>query len=346
MKTQLLGQSGLRVSQLCLGAMTFGEDWQWGANRDVSRQIFDKFAEAGGNFIDTANAYTDGTSEKFVGELISSDRDAWVVATKYSLPDQMGLGGETGNAPSVAKTGNSRKNMMRSVEGSLKRLGTDHIDLLYLHVWDFTTHPEEVMRSLDDLVRAGKVLYAGISDTPAWIVAHAQTIAQLRGWTPFSVLQIEYSLTERTVERDLVPMARALGLSIAPWSPLAGGVLSGKYSSSDKASNRGFPIPPRSLEIAAKLGEVAREIGCSPSQLALKWLVDKNTIPILGARKLDQFEDNLKCLDVQIAPEQMAKLDEISAVELGFPHDFLSGDFVQSRVLSGKKELLDGGLRG
>lgn len=344
MKTQLLGQSGLRVSQLCLGAMTFGEDWQWGANRDISRQIFDKFAEAGGNFIDTANAYTDGTSEKFVGELIAADRDAWVVATKYSLPDQMGFTG--GELPSVAKTGNSRKNMMRSVEGSLKRLGTDHIDLLYLHVWDFTTRPEEVMRSLDDLVRAGKVLYAGISDTPAWIVSHAQTIAQLRGWTPFSVLQIEYSLAERTVERDLIPMAQALGLSVAPWSPLAGGVLSGKYSSGDKASNRGFPIPARSLEIAEKLGEVAREIGCSPSQLALKWLVDKNTIPILGARKIEQFEDNLRCLDVKIAPEQTAKLDEISAVELGFPHDFLRGDFVQSRVLSGKKELLDGGLRG
>jgi len=343
MKTQLLGQSGLRVSELCLGAMTFGEDWQWGADRDVSRQIFDKFGEAGGNFIDTANAYTNGTSETIVGELISSDRDAWIVATKYSMPDTMSMTGELSQP--AAKVGNSRKNMMRSVEGSLKRLNTDHIDVLYLHIWDYTTHPEEVMRALDDLVRAGKVLYAGISDTPAWIVSRAQTLAQLRGWTPFSVLQIEYSLAERTVERDLVPMAQALGLSIAPWSPLAGGVLSGKYSSGDK-SNRGMDIPPKSLEIAQKLGEVAREIGCSPSQLALKWLVDKNTIPILGARKLEQFEDNLKCLDVQIAPEQMAKLDEISAVERGFPHDFIQGDFVQPLLLSGKTELLDGGLRG
>lgn len=346
MKTQLLGQSGLRVSQLCLGTMTFGEDWQWGANREISRQIFDKFAEAGGNFLDTANAYTDGTSEKFVGELIAPDRDAWVVATKYTLPDSMGLTGEAGAAPHVSKTGNSRKNMMRSVEGSLKRLGTDHIDLLYLHIWDFTTHPEEVMRSLDDLVRQGKVLYAGISDTPAWIVSHAQTLALLRGWTPFSVLQIEYSLAERTVERDLIPMAHALGLTVAPWSPLAGGVLSGKYSQGDTASNRGFPISPKSLEIAAKLGEVAREIGCSSSQLALKWLVDKNTLPILGARKLDQFEDNLKCLEVTISPEQMAQLDKISAIELGFPHDFITGEFVQPRILGGKKELLDGGMRG
>jgi aryl-alcohol dehydrogenase-like predicted oxidoreductase len=261
----------------------------------------------------------------------------------------MGIGeASSASAPAqaVAKTGNSRKNMARSVEGSLKRLGTDHIDVLYLHVWDFTTHPEEVMRALDDLVRAGKVLYAGISDTPAWIVSRAQTLAQLRGWTPFSVLQVEYSLAERTVERELLPMAKALGLSIAPWSPLAGGVLSGKYSNGEQTSNRGFPIPPKSLEIAKKLGEVAAQIGCSPSQLALKWLLDKGTIPILGARKVEQFEDNLRCLDVQISPEQTAQLDEISAIELGFPHDFIHGEFVRERVLSGKPEMLSVGLRG
>lgn len=333
----------MRVSQLCLGTMTFGEDWDWGANREISRQIFDKFAEAGGNFIDTANAYTNGTSEEFVGELIADDRDGWVVATKYTMPDAMDFTGD--KAHNFAKVGNSRKNMMRSVEGSLKRLGTDYIDLLYVHIWDFTTHPEEVMRAIDDLVRQGKVLYAGVSDTPAWVVSHAQTIAKLRGWTPFSVLQIEYSLAERTVERDLVPMARALGLSVAPWSPLAGGVLSGKYSQGDQ-SNRGFPIPPKSIEIGDVVVEVAREIGCSPTQLALKWLVDNDTIPIIGARKLEQFEDNLGCLDVTIAPEQKAKLDEISAIERGFPHDFIEGDFIRERILGGKPELLDGGLRG
>lgn len=344
MKTKLLGRSGLRVSELCLGTMTFGDDWQWGADRNVSRLMFERFADAGGNFIDTANAYTAGTSEKIVGELIASDRDAWVVATKYTLPDGMTMG-DNATQP-AAKTGNSRKNMMRSVEGSLRRLGTDHIDLLYLHIWDFTTYPEEIMRALDDLVRAGKILYAGISDTPAWIVARAQSIAELRGWTPFSVLQVEYSLAERTVERELIPMARSLGLSVAPWSPLAGGVLSGKYSKGTEASSRGFPITARSLEIATKLGEVAEEIGCSPSQLALKWLLEKDTIPILGARKLEQFEDNLKCLDVQVTPAQIAKLDEISAIELGFPHDFITSEFVQARVLSGHKELLAGGLRG
>ncbi len=350
MKTQLLGRSGLRVSELCLGTMTFGEDWQWGANRDVSKQIFDKFAEAGGNFLDTANAYTEGTSEKFVGELIASDRDAWVVATKYSLPDSLGMTATAMTAGSAkpmpaTKAGNSRKNMMRSVEGSLRRLNTDYIDVLYLHIWDFTTYPEEIMRALDDLVRDGKVLYAGISDTPAWIVSRAQSIAEMRGWTPFSVLQIEYSLAQRTVERDLIPMARALGMSVAPWSPLAGGVLSGKYGSGEKTT-RGRDISPKNLEIAAKLGEIAGEIGVSPSQVALKWLVDKQTLPIVGARKVEQFEDNLKCLEVTISAEQSAKLDEVSAIEPGFPHDFLSSDVTQSRLLCGKPEILDGGLRG
>ena len=345
MKTLLLGQSGLRVSELCLGTMTFGGGAQIGADHEVSRQIFDAYAHAGGNFLDTASSYAQGNSEKFVGEFIASDRDAWVVATKYSLPDIMGRPGEAGGQSPVAAIGNSRKNMMRSVENSLKRMNTDHIDVLYLHVWDFTTYAEEVMRALDDLVRAGKVLYAGISDTPAWIVSRAQTLAQLRGWTPFSVLEIEYSIAQRTVERELVPMARSLGLSITNWSPLAGGILSGKYGRGDKTS-RGRDLSAKNLEIAQKLGEIAGEIGCSPPQLALKWLVDKNTIPILGARKREQFEDNLGCLNVSISPEQMAKLDEISAIELGFPHDFIQGDHVQPLILGGKTELLDGGLRG
>ena len=264
------------------------------------------------------------------------------MATKYSMPD---VRNASGGENSVAKLGNSRKNMMRSVEDSLKRLNTEYLDLFYLHVWDFTTHPEEVMRALDDLVRQGKVLYVGISDTPAWIVAHAQTLAMLRGWTPFSVLQIEYSLAQRTVERDLIPMARSFGLSVAPWSPLAGGVLSGKYSKGD-TSNRQQPIPDKTIEIADVVVEVAREIGCSPTQVALKWLVDRDTIPIIGARKLEQFEDNLGCLDVTISPEQRAKLDEVSAIELGFPLDFIGQDAVRSHLLGGHDELLASGLRG
>jgi len=335
MKLQLLGDSGLRVSQLCLGTMTFGEDWGWGAPKDASKQIFDSFANAGGNFLDTASVYTNGSSERLVGEFIAHDRDAFVVATKYSLPDQF----EQLQAPT--KVGNSRKNLRRSVEESLKRLNTDHIDILYPHVWDFTTPTEEIMRTLDDLVTSGKVLYLGISDTPAWIVSRAQTLAHFRGYTPFSVLQIEYSLIERTVERDLIPMAKALGMTVAPWSPLAGGVLSGKYSSGDKSSRMGNEIPERSLEIAKVVGEHAEKIGCSPAQLALAWLVAKDTIPILGARKMEQFEDNLKCLDVQIPAETMTALDDASKIELGFPHDFLHGDFVKSRLLGGNYELTE-----
>lgn len=335
MKLQLLGDSGLRVSELCLGTMTFGEDWQWGASKDVSREIFDAFAEAGGNFLDTASAYTNGTSEKYVGEFVAHDRDAFVVATKWTLPDSFN------DLQPATKVGNSRKNLRRSVEESLRRLNTDHIDVLYLHVWDFTTPTDEIMRTLDDLVTSGKVLYLGISDTPAWIVARAQTTALLRGWAPFSVLQIEYSLLQRTVERDLIPMAQALGMSVAPWSPLAGGVLSGKYSSGE-ATSRGREIPAQSLEIAKVVGQHAEKMGCTPSQLALAWLLAKGTIPILGAGKTEQFKDNLGCLEVQIAPETMAALDEASKIELGFPHDFLSGDFVKSRVLGGKNELIEG----
>ena len=220
MRYKLLGNSGLRVSELCLGTMTFGEDWGWGASKEDSRALFDAYREAGGNFIDTANFYTGGTSERFVGEFIASERDRFVVATKYTLTMRPG-------DPNAS--GNHRKNMIQSVEASLRRLGTDYIDLYWLHAWDYLTPVEEVMRGLDDLVRAGKVLYVGVSDTPAWIVSQANTLAALRGWTPFVGLQIEYSLIERTVERELLPMAEAFGLTILAWSPLGSGVLTGKY---------------------------------------------------------------------------------------------------------------------
>lgn len=203
MRYKLLGKSGLRVSELCLGTMTFGEDWGWGAPQDTSRQIFDAFVEAGGNFIDTANLYTNGSSEKIVGELIGSERDRFVLATKYSLTGQW----QGDNNPNGS--GNHRKNMMRSIEGSLQRLNTDYVDVLWLHAWDFTTPVEEVMHAFDDLVRQGKVMYIGISDTPAWIVSQANTLAQANGWAQFIALQIEYSLIQRTPERDLLPMANA-----------------------------------------------------------------------------------------------------------------------------------------
>src|SRR5262249_23584991 len=226
MRYKLLGRSGLRVSEMALGTMTFGEDWGWGASRDDSRRIYDAFREAGGNFVDTANVYTNGTSERLGGEFIRDHRGGGGAATKYSNASV-----DPKNTPRDPNAGgNARKNMVQAIEASLKRLGTDYIDLYWMHIWDGGLTPvEEVMRGFDDLVHAGKVLYAGVSDAPAWWVAQANTLADLRGWTPFVGLQIEYSLAERTVERELVPMAKALGVTITAWGALAGGVLSGKY---------------------------------------------------------------------------------------------------------------------
>ena len=209
MRYRLLGRSGLRVSELALGTMTFGEEWGWGASEPESKRMFDAYAEAGGNFVDTANRYTEGTSERFVGDFIAADRDHWVVATKYTLWTRR-------DDPNFS--GNHRKNMIQACEASLKRLKSDYIDLYWVHAWDFTTPIEEVMRGLDDLVSAGKVLYVGISDTPAWIVSRANTIADFRGWSPFVGLQIRYSLIDRTAEADLLPMARSLDLAVTPWS--------------------------------------------------------------------------------------------------------------------------------
>ena len=335
MQYKLLGKSGLRVSELCLGTMTFGEDWGWGASKDESRQIFDAFVAAGGNFIDTANGYTDGSSEKIVGDFIASDRERFVLATKYSFPLQM-----NDKAGNPNGSGNHRKNMMQSLEGSLKRLNTDYIDLFWLHAWDFMTPIEEVMRSLDDMVRAGKVLYIGISDTPAWIVSQANTLAQCYGWTPFVALQVEYSLVQRTPERDLLPMAKAFDLAVTPWSPLGGGILTGKYNkpqANTEEQRRLEQISDKNLAISEVVSQVANEIGHSPSQIALAWLTTQSglTIPIIGARKLSQFEDNLACLDVTLTPEHLQRLNEVSQIELGFPHDFLGSDMIRDRLFGG-----------
>ena len=329
------------MSELCLGTMTFGEDWGWGAPKDTSRQIFDAFVEAGGNFIDTANLYTDGSSEKILGELIAYDRDRLVVATKYSLSGQWNNSGKNPNG-----SGNHRKNLVQSLEGSLKRLNLDYVDVLWLHAWDFTTPVEEVMRAFDDLVRQGKVLHIGISDTPAWVVSEANTLARCNCWTQFTALQIEYSLIERTPERDLLPMANAFNLAVTPWSPLAGGVLSGKYSQSNgngQSTSRGLDIPDRSLKIAHVVGEIAQELGRSSAQIALAWIRAQSPqmIPILGARKLEQLQDNLKCLEVTLSPEQVQKLNQASQIELGFPHDFLNSDIMHSNSFGGTYDLID-----
>ncbi len=340
MRYKLLGNSGLRVSELCLGTMTFGEDWGWGSDKEESRAVFQAFAEAGGNFLDTANLYTNGTSETLVGEFVKGDREKWVIATKYSLNTRPG---------DVNACGNHRKNLFQAVEASLKRLGTDYIDLLWLHLWDSLTPIEEVMRAFDDLVRMGKVLYIGISDSPAWIVSQGNTLATLRGWTPFIGLQIEYSLKERTPERELLPMAKALNIGVTAWSPLGGGVLTGKYNQPNPVDGRlsmtdqPFQIFDRDLKITETVLEIAREIEKSPAQVALNWLRNRPNavIPIIGARKLSQLQDNLACVDFNLTGEQLQRLDNISAISLGFPHELLASQFVRDILLGGVAAQLD-----
>lgn len=336
MRYKLLGRSGLRVSELALGTMTFGQDWGWGCSKDEAQAMFDAFAAAGGNFIDTANRYTDGSSEQYVGEFIASDRDHWVVATKYTLFDRRG-------DPSFS--GNHRKNMARSLEASLRRLQTDHIDLFFVHAWDFFTPVEEVMRGLDDLVRAGKVLYAGISDTPAWVVAQANTLAELRGWSRFVALQSRYSLADRAAERDLLPMARAFELALMPWSILGAGILTGKYSEGGDVKGRAarWRKSERHLAIGDVVAGVATELGRSPSQVAINWVRQQRglIIPLLGASSLAQLQDNLAALDFSLEAEHLRRLDEASRIDLGFPHDFLAGDEVRNLVTGGIFDQID-----
>jgi len=335
MRYKLFGRTGLRVSELCLGTMTFGAEWGWGADQAESRRMFDRFAAAGGNFIDTANHYTAGTSEQYVGECIHSERHRYVVATKYTLsarPEDPNAGG------------NQRKSLVQALEGSLRRLGTDYLDVYWVHAWDFLTPAEEIMRALDDLVRAGKVLYVGVSDAPAWAVARANTLAELRGWTAFAGLQIQYSLVERTPERELLPMAAALDLAVAAWSPLGGGVLAGKYRQGEprpkdtRFSEGGWGdafLTDRNLAIAREVAAVARELGRTPSQVALAWLLRRGpnvVIPIIGGRSLAQIEDNLGCLGLELDPAQLDRLEAASAVPLGFPHDFLAMPMIRQMV--------------
>lgn len=330
---RLLGRSGLRVSPLSLGTMTFGIEQGWGASETEARNIFELYAERGGNCIDTANFYANGNAERVLAKLVRGRRHRFVIASKYSLTMQPG-------DPNAS--GNHRKNMLRSVEDSLARLDTDYIDLLYLHVWDNRTPVEEILRAFDDLIRTGKVHYAGISDTPAWQASRMQAIAELRGLSPLIALQLPYSLAERTVERDLIPMAREMGMGVMPWSPLAGGVLSGKYQSKDLSqpdmpqamafdSRRDINIATgrlseRALVIAAAAKDVAEELGCTAAQVALAWtlLNPGVTSTILGARTAAQLQDNLGALHVNIDAAQLARLDAASKVALGFPHEFLA----------------------
>jgi len=331
MNYRLFGRSGLRVSELALGTMTFGPEWGWGADRDECRKMFDAYAEAGGNFVDTANNYTNGTSERIVGELVAADRDHFVVATKYSLstrPDDPNAGG------------NHRKNLVRALEASLERLGTDHVDLLWVHMWDGMTPVEEVVRALDDLVRAGKVLYVGASDTPAWAVARAVTLAELRGWAAFCGLQLPWSLADRSVERELLPLAAALDLAVTPWGVLEAGELTGKYLAPDGRPTRSRPehVSPRVNQLAGEVVAVAAELGRPPAQVAISWVRQQEpawgapVIPIVGARSAAQLADNLGCLDLELSADQLARLEAASAFQRGFPRSFLESDHVRGLV--------------
>lgn len=344
MRFKLLGRSGLRVSELCLGAMTFGTRWGMGADKKHSKKVFDTFAEAGGNFIDTANKYHEGESEEMVGEFIKADREHFVLATKYTLFMREG-------DPNFS--GNHRKNMVQSLEASLRRLDTDYIDLFWLHAWDYLTPVDEVMRALDDMVRAGKILYVGISDTPAWVVSRANMLADLKGWSPFVALQIEYSLLERTVERELIPMARELDLAVTPWGVLGAGMLSGKYNdrkeelleSDEHRLSKESPklAVEKNFEIAEEVVKLAKEIGKDPTQVALRWAIQKsdNIIPIVGARNAEQLESNLGCLDFELSEQHMKRLDDVSAIDMGFPHSFLENENILNIVYSGTADRID-----
>jgi aryl-alcohol dehydrogenase-like predicted oxidoreductase len=336
MKYKTLGRSGLNVSELCLGTMTFGEDWGWGASKEESKRIFDAFVDAGGNFIDTAGNYTNGTSETFIGEFVQRERDRFVIASKFSLRVDKGHGFD----PNFG--GNSRKSMTRSVENSLKRLGTEYLDLLYLHMWDFRTPVEEVLQSANALIASGKLLYFAFSDTPAWVVSYALAKADAYGWSKPIALQIPYSILDRSVERAELPMAREHGLGILPWGMLESGVLTGKYSNASDEPRRESDVGERELKAGEAVAQVAREAGCSPAQAALNWVRQQpgNIIPILGCRTLTQAQDNLACLNFSLSEAQMQTLNAVADFKLGFPLAFLKSDHVGNLLFGETFKLL------
>lgn len=321
-----LGRSGLRVSPFCLGTMTFGEDWGWGANVADSETVLARYIERGGNFIDTANIYTFGHSEKIIGDFVARDsglRDHLVIATKFFC--NLYRGDPNGG-------GASRKAVVAQAEQSLRRLQTDYIDLYWLHNWDKYTPVEETMRALDDLVTSGKARYIGFSDTPAWKVAQAQTIAQFRGWAPLIALQVEYSLLERTVEGELIPMARELGLGVTPWGPLSGGALSGKYTretaatvTADRGERVTATLTDKAYALVDELRATAAQLDTTAAAVALAWVQGRPgvTSTIIGARRVGQLLDNLAALDLKLSPEQRGRLDELSEPTLDFPARFL-----------------------
>jgi len=337
MKYTVLGRSGLRVSELCLGAMTFGEELGTGASAPVARQIYASYRAAGGNFVDTANIYTLGTSERWLAGFIADEREKLVIASKYSMSTRH-------DDPNAG--GNHRKNLVQSLEASLQRLATDYIDIYWVHGWDQTTRIGEVMRALDDQVRLGKVLHLGASNMPAWLISQANTLASERGWTPFTALQMHYNLVERSLEADFFDLALAQDMALLAWSPLAGGLLTGKFNRDaeriaaadarlNKAAYGPAMLAEHRLRIAEGLTSMARSIGCEPSALAIAWLLQRpgaSVIPILGARTLAQFEVNLRCLDIQLSSAQISELDALNPPAAVYPASLFKTEFYQQML--------------
>ncbi|GAA3384982.1 aldo/keto reductase [Streptomyces racemochromogenes] len=327
MRYTLFGKTGLRVSELSLGTMMMGDEPGRGTDLKTASRLLDAYADAGGNFVDTANIYGDGGSERILGELLQGRREEFVLATKYTCATRDG---------DVNAAGNHRKSLVRSVEASLERLRTDHVDVLWVHARDNFTPVDEVMRALDDLVRTGKALYVGVSDWPAWEIAQANTLAELRGWSAFAGSQLRYNLLERTPERDLLPQARAFDQAVLAWAPLAAGKLTGKYRRGEggRLDSWSTAASPQEEDVITAVLEVAEQGGWTPAQVALSWLLGRpgNIVPIIAATHEVQLADNLGCLDVRLDADAVARLDEVSAVPLGFPHDFLREPQVVSTV--------------
>ena len=344
MRYKIFGRStGLRVSELGLGTGNFGTRWGHGAEPGEAKKIFDGYVAAGGNFIDTADTYQVGQAEELVGEFIAADRDHFVVATKFTL----GVSAQS----RMSETGNSRKNMLRSVDASLNRLKTDRIDLYWAHMADAVTPMEEILRAFDDLVRAGKILHAGLSNFPAWRISRATALAEWRGWAPLAGIQVEYSLAERTPDRELLPMAEALGLGAALWSPLGGGFLTGKYRTSDEGRLKRLGVLVHTEKTARETAlldavlAIADERDVSPTHVAVAWLRHKaarsttSLVPILGPRTREQLDATLGALEVELSSDQIRRLDDASVVSLGVPHEQIQSS--AARLAGGKPEFMD-----